>query len=86
MSNDLCSTVQGEVCHVLFIAFVLYTPSIEIASTPAVGSIVLPTCPVCIGELGVNLLIWLSATQYMSIWLWKSRCQGSIRFFLAITQ
>jgi BRCA1-associated protein len=54
MSNDLCSTVQGEVCHVLFIASVQYTPSTEIASTPPVGSIELPTCPVCIGELAVS--------------------------------
>ncbi|KAL6844476.1 hypothetical protein ACP4OV_026149 [Aristida adscensionis] len=42
------SSSEGEVCHVLFIVAVQYTPSIEIASTPPIGSTELPTCPVCI--------------------------------------
>ncbi|TVU16342.1 hypothetical protein EJB05_39901 [Eragrostis curvula] len=42
------SSSEGEVCHVLFILSVQYTPSPEIAATPPIGSTELPTCPVCI--------------------------------------
>lgn len=47
------STSESEVCHVLFIAAVQYTPSSEVATTPPAGSTELPMCPVCIGELTV---------------------------------
>ncbi|KAK3143548.1 hypothetical protein QOZ80_4AG0301680 [Eleusine coracana subsp. coracana] len=49
------SSSEGEVCHVLFIASVQYTPSTEIASTPPVGSIELPTCPVCTERLDQDI-------------------------------
>nr|CAJ86062.1 H0821G03.13 [Oryza sativa] len=43
------SSSEVEVCHVLFIVAVQYTPSTKPAVTPPVGSTELPTCPVCIG-------------------------------------
>ncbi|TVU16365.1 hypothetical protein EJB05_39924, partial [Eragrostis curvula] len=43
------SSLQGEICHALFIASVQYTSSYEIASSAPIGTIELPTCPVCIG-------------------------------------
>jgi hypothetical protein len=61
-----CSMVQGEVCHVLFIAAVQYTPSSDVATTPPVGSTELPICPVCIGDLTFSYLFCFGALQYNS--------------------
>ncbi|KAG8043728.1 hypothetical protein GUJ93_ZPchr0458g22436 [Zizania palustris] len=49
------SSSEVEVCHVLFIVAVQYTPSTELAVTPPVGSTELPTCPVCIERLDQDI-------------------------------
>ncbi|KAJ1273057.1 hypothetical protein BS78_06G250900 [Paspalum vaginatum] len=56
------SSSEGEVCHVLFIASVQYTPSSEIATTPPVGSSELPICPVCIERLDQDISGILATT------------------------
>ncbi|PKU87167.1 BRCA1-associated protein-like isoform X1 [Dendrobium catenatum] len=45
------SSVEGEICHILFLASLEFTESAEIACTPPLGSTELPTCPVCIERL-----------------------------------
>uniref|UniRef100_A0A0D3G0X9 UBP-type domain-containing protein n=1 Tax=Oryza barthii TaxID=65489 RepID=A0A0D3G0X9_9ORYZ len=49
------SSSEVEVCHVLFIVAVQYTPSTKPAVTPPVGSTELPTCPVCIERLDQDI-------------------------------
>ncbi|KAI0513389.1 hypothetical protein KFK09_009408 [Dendrobium nobile] len=45
------SSIEGEICHILFLASLEFTESAEIACTPPLGSTELPTCPVCIERL-----------------------------------
>ncbi|PAN40425.1 hypothetical protein GQ55_7G307200 [Panicum hallii var. hallii] len=56
------SSSEGEVCHVLFIAAVQYTPSSDVATTPPVGSTELPICPVCIERLDQDISGILATT------------------------
>ncbi|XP_020110517.1 BRCA1-associated protein isoform X2 [Ananas comosus] len=49
------SSSEGEVCHVLFLGSAEYTSSMEIATTPPIGSTELPTCPVCIERLDQDI-------------------------------
>ncbi|ERN17959.1 BRCA1-associated protein [Amborella trichopoda] len=49
------SSVEAEVCHVLFTSDVRYTDSIEIAETPPKGLTELPTCPVCLERLDQDI-------------------------------
>jgi hypothetical protein len=44
------SSMEAEVCHVVFTADVQYTESGEQASIPPSGLTELPTCPVCLGK------------------------------------
>ncbi|CAL5025106.1 unnamed protein product [Urochloa decumbens] len=74
------SSSEGEVCHVLFIAAVQYTPSSEIATTPPVGSTELPICPVCIERLDQDISGILATTcdhsfqcSCVSVWV-NSSC------------
>ncbi|XP_015691594.2 BRAP2 RING ZnF UBP domain-containing protein 1 [Oryza brachyantha] len=56
------SSSEVEVCHVLFIVAVQYTPSTELMVTPPVGSTELPTCPVCIERLDQDISGIMAAT------------------------
>ncbi|CAN6241130.1 unnamed protein product [Urochloa humidicola] len=74
------SSSEGEVCHVLFIAAVQYTPSSEIAATPPAGSTELPICPVCIERLDQDISGILATTcdhsfqcSCVSVWV-NSSC------------
>ncbi|TVU16364.1 hypothetical protein EJB05_39923 [Eragrostis curvula] len=74
------SSSEGEVCHVLFILSVQYTPSTEIAATPPIGSTELPTCPVCIERLDQDISGILATTcdhsfqcSCVSVWV-NSSC------------
>ncbi|XP_062185453.1 BRAP2 RING ZnF UBP domain-containing protein 1-like isoform X1 [Phragmites australis] len=74
------SSLEGEVCHVLFIFSVQYTPSTEIATTPPIGSTELPTCPVCIERLDQDISGILATTcdhsfqcSCVSVWV-NSSC------------
>ncbi|CAN6449965.1 unnamed protein product [Victoria cruziana] len=50
--NQRCfSSLEVEVCNVLFTVDVQYTGSTEHAQTSAVGSMELPNCPVCLEKL-----------------------------------
>ncbi|TVU16343.1 hypothetical protein EJB05_39902, partial [Eragrostis curvula] len=75
------SSLQGEICHVLFIASVQYTSSYEIASSAPIGTIELPTCPVCIERVDHDINgIWAPTCDHSfqcscaSVWL-NSSCQ-----------
>ncbi|XP_062226929.1 BRAP2 RING ZnF UBP domain-containing protein 1-like [Phragmites australis] len=74
------SSSEGEVCHVLFIVSVQYTPSTEIAASPPLGSTELPTCPVCIERLDQDISGILATTcdhsfqcSCISVWV-NSSC------------
>nr|DAD27208.1 TPA_asm: hypothetical protein HUJ06_028676 [Nelumbo nucifera] len=45
------SSMEAEVCHILFTISVEYTELAEIAGMPPVGFTELPTCPVCLERL-----------------------------------
>eukprot|EP01018_Ginkgo_biloba_P013493 Gb_28513 [translate_table: standard] len=49
------SSLEAEICHVLFTADVQYTGSIEHATTPPTGLTELPTCPVCLERLDQHI-------------------------------
>ncbi|KAJ7542954.1 hypothetical protein O6H91_09G057000 [Diphasiastrum complanatum] len=49
------SSLEAEICHILFIADVQYTDSGEQASTPPCGLTELPTCPVCLERLDEHI-------------------------------
>lgn len=49
------SSLEAEICHVMFTADVQYTGSFEHASTPPTGLTELPTCPVCLERLDQHI-------------------------------
>lgn len=49
------SSLEAEVCHVLYTADVQFTESAEQASTPPSGLTELPTCPVCLERLDQHI-------------------------------
>ncbi|BBN04669.1 BRCA1-associated protein [Marchantia polymorpha subsp. ruderalis] len=49
------SSLEAEVCHVLFTADVQYTDTAEEATLPPSGLTELPTCPVCLERLDQNI-------------------------------
>lgn len=49
------SSVEGEVCHILFVDSVEFTESDEIAGSPPGGCTELPTCPTCLERLDQDI-------------------------------
>lgn len=49
------SSLEAEICHVLFTADVQYIGSIEHAATPPTGLTEIPTCPVCLERLDQHI-------------------------------
>eukprot|EP00252_Welwitschia_mirabilis_P008050 TRINITY_DN1975_c0_g1_i2.p1 TRINITY_DN1975_c0_g1~~TRINITY_DN1975_c0_g1_i2.p1 ORF type:complete len:538 (+),score=93.47 TRINITY_DN1975_c0_g1_i2:664-2277(+) len=49
------SSLEAEICHVLFVADVQYTGSFEHAGTPPAGLTEIPTCPVCLERLDSHI-------------------------------
>uniref|UniRef100_A0A0D6R608 BRCA1-associated protein n=1 Tax=Araucaria cunninghamii TaxID=56994 RepID=A0A0D6R608_ARACU len=49
------SSLEAEICHILYTADVQYTGSIEHAATPPTGLTELPTCPVCLERLDQDI-------------------------------
>ncbi|XP_078150585.1 uncharacterized protein LOC144545884 [Carex rostrata] len=49
------SSDVGEVCHVFFLVSAEFTRSLEIETTPPVGSTELPTCPICLERLDQDI-------------------------------
>ncbi|XP_078150564.1 zinc finger (ubiquitin-hydrolase) domain-containing protein [Carex rostrata] len=49
------SSDVGEVCHVFFLVSAEFTQSLEIETTPPVGSTELPSCPICLERLDQDI-------------------------------